>query len=138
MVHFEPEISSSTDSEESMAQAARWFKECSENHEGCKAAFPKTSFVPTRLVEISGSDENSLSICLKERKTLPPEVCYATLSHCWGSTMPFMLKLERLDSCFSYIPLNELSRVFRDAIKFAWRLCIQYLWIDSLCNIRVL
>ena len=119
-----------------MAQAAKWFKECSENHEGCKAAFPKTIFVPTRLIEISGSDEISLSICLRERKTLPPEVCYATLSHCWGSTMPFMLKLEKLDSCLKSIPLSGLSKVFRDAISFAWRLNIQYLWIDSLCNLQ--
>lgn len=135
MVHFVPKISASTDSDGSMAQATRWIKECSESHEECKAAFPKTIFVPKRLVEISGAAEDQLRICLRERKTLPSEVCYATLSHCWGSTMPFMLKRESLSTCLKSISLSDISKVFKDAITFAWRMNIRYIWIDSLCKI---
>jgi hypothetical protein len=137
MVDFRSELSLSTDSNESMTQAAEWFQTCSENHDLCKVGFPKTSFVPTRLIEIWGSDMDSLKIRLKRRESLPPEICYASLSHCWGSTMPFMLKLETLDSCLQSIQLTGLSKVFRDTIKFAWRVNLRYVWIDSLCKIHV-
>lgn len=134
MVSFQSEISSSTDSEESTAQAVKWFEDCSKNHECCKAAFPKTNFVPSRLVEISNPEENCFSVRLRERCNLPADICYATLSHCWGSQMPFKLELDNQESCLISISLSKLSRVFIDAIKVAWRLGIQYLWIDSLCD----
>ncbi len=133
MVYFESKISPATDSESSMAQVAKWFKTCCEEHESCKPE-TSTSFVPSRLLEISGSDESTMKIRLRERPILPVEVRYATLSHCWGSVMPFKLKHELLKSCLNGISLDEISRVFRDAIRVAWRLGIQYIWIDSLCT----
>lgn len=135
MVHFEPKVPLSTDSEKSLAQAAMWFKDCSEGHEECKAASPTAGFVPARLIEILGSDIDSLGVRLRETKDLPAQVGYATLSHCWGKKpMPFMLTLDRVDLYKGYIPLNELSQSFRDAIEVAWRLSIPYIWIDSLCE----
>ncbi len=117
-----------------MAQVAKWFEACCGEHERCKPAPSPTPFVPSRLVEISGSDERTMRIRLRERRTSPPEVRYATLSHCWGSVMPFKLEHQRLKSCLNGIPLDEISRVFRDAIRVAWRLKIEYIWIDSLCT----
>ncbi|KAF1352801.1 HET-domain-containing protein, partial [Lizonia empirigonia] len=61
---------------------------------------------------------------------------YATLSHCWGSTMPFKLSCGNFVSCLTDVPLTRLSKVFQDAIKFAWRMDILYIWIDSLCIIQ--
>ena len=133
MVYFESKISPSTDSDSSLAQVGKWFKTCCEEHEECKPE-TSTSFVPSRLLEISGSDESTLRIRLRERPTLPVEIRYSTLSHCWGSVMPFKLKHELLKSCLNGISLDEISRVFRDAIRVAWRLGIQYIWIDSLCR----
>ncbi|KAL2136225.1 hypothetical protein VTI74DRAFT_4855 [Chaetomium olivicolor] len=136
MVYFESKIGPSTDSESSMAQVAKWFETCCEKHERCKPETAPTPFVPSRLLEISGSDERTMRIRLRERPTLPVEVRYATLSHCWGSVMPFKLKHELVKSCLNGISLDEISRVFRDAIRVAWRLKIQYIWIDSLCIIQ--
>lgn len=134
MVYFESKISASTDSESSMAQVVKWFETCCEEHKECKPQTSLAPFVPNRLLEISGSDEGTMTIRLRERQTLPVEVRYTTLSHCWGSVMPFELKHELLESCLHGISLNEISRVFRDAVRVTWRLKIQYIWIDSLCT----
>ncbi|KAL7755761.1 hypothetical protein ACKLNR_014288 [Fusarium oxysporum f. sp. zingiberi] len=135
MVYFESKISPSTASESSMAQVVKWFETCCEEHE-CKPLTSSTPFVPSRLLEISGSDEGTMRIRLRERQALPVDIRYATLSHCWGSIMPFKLKHELLESCLNGISLDEISRVFRDAIRVAWRLKIRYIWIDSLCIIQ--
>lgn len=58
MIHFESTLSPSTESNESMMQADKWFKECLETHEGCTSALPKSNFVPSRLIEIRGTDVN--------------------------------------------------------------------------------
>lgn len=136
MVHFESEIGPSTDSERSMAQVAEWFTTCCKEHTICKPESSQPPFVPSRLVEILGSSESTLSIRLRERSTLPLGAQYATLSHCWGSVMPFKLKSDLVKSCLEGIPMNQISRVFRDAILVAWRLGIQLIWIDSLCTVQ--
>ncbi|KAG4442990.1 hypothetical protein IFR05_001521 [Cadophora sp. M221] len=136
MIHFEPTLSPSTASNESMMQADKWFKECLEIHEGCSSALPKSNFVPSRLIEIRGTDVNSPSIRLQEKSTLPAKVSYATLSHCWGTSMPFKLTLQNLVACKEDIPMHSLTKVFQDAIYFAHRSGTHYIWIDSLCIIQ--
>ena len=133
MIHFESTLSSSTESNESMLQAC-WFKECREKHEECTSAFPKSNFVPSRLIKIQGPDINNLSIRLQDKSSLPTQVSYATLSHCWGTIMPFKLTLENLDACMDSVPMPSLTKVFQDTLRYAYRSGIQYLWIDSLCR----
>jgi hypothetical protein len=134
MVHFTPEISHSTDSEQTTAQVSTWLKECSDHHQACRKAHPTSHFLPSRLVQISGTDEVHLSMRLCEKMNLPQDVRYASLSHCWGSKMPFVLNGENFGKCLTSFPMNEVSRVFRDAAKVAWRVGIEYIWIDSLCE----
>ncbi|KAH7348953.1 heterokaryon incompatibility protein-domain-containing protein [Rhexocercosporidium sp. MPI-PUGE-AT-0058] len=136
MIHYEPILPSSTKSKESIVRADKWLKECLEKHEGCKSAFPKSTFVPSRLIEIRGPDINNPGIRLQEKSSLPSTVSYATLSHCWGSSMPFKLTLQNLDECKGNIPLRSLTKVFQDAIGFALHSGILYIWIDSLCIIQ--
>jgi hypothetical protein len=132
MVQFE-DISVHSNSRQTSTQAKEWFTECVENHKTCKGLFSETTFVPARLVEISGSNERSLTIRLRKKGSLPSQVCYATLSHCWGSQMPFKLQRANFGACLQAIALARLSRVFQDAIKYTYRLKIACLWIDSLC-----
>ncbi|KAH9217832.1 heterokaryon incompatibility protein-domain-containing protein [Leptodontidium sp. 2 PMI_412] len=117
-------------------QADKWFKECLETHEGCTSALPKSNFVPSRLIEIRGTDVNQLSIRLQEKSTLPASASYATLSHCWGTSMPFKLTLQNLVACKEDIPMHNLTKVFQDAIHVAHSAGIQYIWIDSLCIVQ--
>jgi hypothetical protein len=135
-LYYETSLSDSTDSEHSMELAAKWFKDCMEKHEECSSVFPKSEFLPTRLVEISSCNDNNLLVRLRRRKSMSSALCYAALSHSWGSTMPFKLTQGNLASCMKSIPLNEISKVFQDAIRVASYLGIRYIWIDSLCKIN--
>ncbi|PVH73820.1 HET-domain-containing protein [Cadophora sp. DSE1049] len=119
-----------------MLQATNWFKGCCENHKQCAEAFPKSNFVPSRLIEIRGSDPTDLSIRLRDKLSLPTEVSYATLSHCWGYSMPFKLTLENLEGCMENLPMQRITKVFKDALRFAYQSGIEYIWIDSLCIIQ--
>jgi len=134
MIHFKPTLSSSTESKESMLQATNWFKDCCEKHQECSAAIPKSNFVPSRLIEIRGPDATDLSIRLRDKLSLPKQVSYATLSHCWGHSMPFKLTIENLEACTASLPIHRITKVFQDALRFAYQSGIQYIWIDSLCR----
>ncbi|KAF4438789.1 HET-domain-containing protein [Fusarium austroafricanum] len=98
MVYFESKISPSTDPESSMAQTS------------------PALFVSSRLLKISGLDEDTLEIRLRERQALSADIRYATLSHCWGPLMPFKLKKELLESCLNGIPLAQMSSVYQHGV----------------------
>jgi len=58
---------------------------------------------------------------------------YATLSYCWGGDQTMKLRTALLSSYSQFLPVNDLPRTLRDAIKIERELDIRYLWIDSLC-----
>jgi hypothetical protein len=145
MAHYETKLSGSTNLEESLVLADRWMKNCMETHRPCNAAFAKSGFFPTRLVEIHASEDNTLwarlvetegseATLIRKGEHQASQAHYATLSHCWGLVMPFMLTLENYSSLLERIPMTEISKVFQDAIQFAYRSDIRYIWIDSLCT----
>jgi hypothetical protein len=135
MVSYKTDLGPSTASEQSMTLAAEWLDECLQNHEGCIAAFPKAVFQPTRLVMIEYSNDKDTKIKLRKGNELPPDTRYATLSHRWGFSMPFRLTNENLNSCFKTIPFEIISKAFQEAIRFAYRSKLCYIWIDSLCEL---
>ncbi|KAF2473210.1 HET-domain-containing protein [Lindgomyces ingoldianus] len=57
-----------------------------------------------------------------ERKDVPINYRYLTLSHCWGSGPVYTLRSDNLDSLKLDIPFSELPQTFQDALE-----------IDSLC-----
>lgn len=61
---------------------------------------------------------------------------YATLSHRWGNGN--MLKLERgnIDTFRRDIPIDQLSKLMKDAMYMTSQLDIEYIWIDCLCIIQ--
>jgi len=134
MVQFQVELAPCTDSQRTMHQIREWYDGCLSKHEKCRKSFPKKQFVPSRLIEIMGSEESGLTIRLRGRGSLPPKLEYATLSHRWGAKMPYRLILDLLDSSLEDIPLSKLSRVFVDAITVTARIGMRYIWIDSLCR----
>jgi hypothetical protein len=91
------------------------------------------SFLPTRLVELVKSVDK---IRLCDSDQLPPETCYATLSHCWGNVPFCRLLQENILSFIDDIPFSVLPQAFQDAVTVLEMLDIKYLWIDSLCIIQ--
>ncbi|KAF1931071.1 HET-domain-containing protein [Didymella exigua CBS 183.55] len=136
MVPFSQTIAQSTASEQTLAQARCWLDKCVETHLECRAVSNDSKFVPSRLIEISGVDETCLKVRLREGKNVPSFFEYATLSHRWGESMPFKLTRDNLEECFNELLMSRLSLVFQEALKFAWRMKIYYVWIDSLCIIQ--
>jgi hypothetical protein len=135
MIPYNDGITSSTGSVHSMGLVAKWLKDCLEQHPECNDAFSRVSFVPSRLIEITGVSETCLKASLREKTQIPSDACYTTLSHCWGSAVPFKLLSSNRNALSTDIPLLDLSKVFQDAILLTWRLKIRYIWIDSLCKL---
>jgi hypothetical protein len=115
-----------------MDQVRNWIEGCKDFHE-CYKVQGTDSFLPTRLVELV-KGANKLRLCNSDQ--LPPEVRYATLSHCWGN-VPFCRLLEENISLFTDdIPFSTLPQTFKNAVNILEKLYIKYLWIDSLCIIQ--
>lgn len=115
------------------AQTKEWIDRCIKTHDKCNEVLVKSTFVPSRLIEIAGFDEAGPAVRLQVKQLLPPAAEYLTLSHCWGSKMPFRLLKHNFTACTENIPLDKLSLVFQNAIDFTRRMGFRYLWIDSLC-----
>lgn len=128
---------STAKSEASFAVARSWYQKCL-NHETCRNWRRETRFLPTRLIQIRGSDNESsgLSARLCETNDLPTTTPYVSLSHCWGKCVLFTLKQNNLEDLRREIPISQLPKTFQDAIYVTFKLGISYLWIDSLCIIQ--
>lgn len=85
-----------------------------------------------RLLDVcADSNEGPLTTT----NALPHCKKYATLSHCWDSSLSRRLPVIPM-SIFSFkIPFDLLSKTFRNAILAARRLGLRYLW---LCPISTL
>jgi hypothetical protein len=134
MCHYSHRLATCTDSAQSIALVRRWLSQCIEDHMECRDVFPRAPFVPSRLVEIRGVTETDLEARLYETRRDFTGTCYTTLSHCWGSLVPFKLLSSNKNALLTGISLSDLSKVFKDAIVLTWRLGFRYIWIDSLCE----
>ncbi|KUJ07037.1 HET-domain-containing protein, partial [Mollisia scopiformis] len=105
---------------------------CLERHNGCNN---RTSFRPERLIDLTGRNPR---LRLESQLVENEYIEYATLSHCWGKpqTRSCQLTTLTLVDVMSVIPLEKLSKNFRDAIAICKELKIQYIWIDSLFIIQ--
>lgn len=114
---------------------------CRENIEHRKCFESKIPGYPSRLLDIKGF-EASGTIRLVDTKDLPkPRLEYTTLSHCWGppggpSIPKTTRKGDKLESYKNGIPIQELPKTFRDAVRITHRIGKAFLWIDSLTIIQ--
>ncbi|KAL2062919.1 hypothetical protein VTL71DRAFT_5991 [Oculimacula yallundae] len=106
-----------------------WISTCAASHASCR--IPRSRQLPTRLLSIGG---NTVYICLTSELDGYP--AYATLSHCWGTRAFRTLTRDNFEDFQQAVPSEALSNTFRDAIRVARDVDIQYLWIDSLCIIQ--
>lgn len=61
---------------------------------------------------------------------------YVALSHVWGGEISYKLKMKLLEGWTRSIDVNELPRIFQDAITVTRNLGLRYLWIDALCIVQ--
>ncbi|ENH67407.1 hypothetical protein FOC1_g10010677 [Fusarium oxysporum f. sp. cubense race 1] len=109
-----------------------WIKECVGTHEGCRSQIQdqSASFIcPKRLLDLSNGT-------LVLRENLGQNLRYACLSHCWGKIKIVKTTTQTIGSFKTEVPLDQLSKTFRDAVDICRSLGIIYLWIDSLCIIQ--
>ena len=73
---------------------------------------------------------------VRRTNTLPPEPSYLTLSHCWGQSVECKLLKSNLKSYEESIPIDHLTRTFKEAIQLVCRLGFEFIWIDALCIVQ--
>ncbi|KAK8087778.1 hypothetical protein PG997_002739 [Apiospora hydei] len=111
--------------------ARRWFHDCVEHHEACKAA--STPVLPKRFLAISNQAAHP-TVRLVVDSGL--EGSYAALSHCWGTDKFLRLTTANVGEFEQDIPWISLPRSFQDAIKVCLELELSNIWIDSLCILQ--
>lgn len=114
---------------DSLPLCKSWLDDCTESHEHCNKL--QRQWKPTRLIYLKGDE---LRIILASE--VDGYAKYATLSHCWGRQKFTKLMLNNLEQFQVHIPLEGLSKTFKDAIHTTRFLGLQYLWIDSLCILQ--
>ncbi|KAL4723729.1 hypothetical protein ACLX1H_009373 [Fusarium chlamydosporum] len=94
--------------------------------------------LPTRLLYCQPSLDPGFTPTVKlvDTTNLDPSTRYVALTHRWGTVQPLMLLKVLRDSFHESIPFASIPPTFRDAIKLANDIGIEYIWIDSLCIIQ--
>ncbi|KAK7214066.1 hypothetical protein V2G26_021244 [Clonostachys chloroleuca] len=87
------------------------------------------------LLDIGETDTENPRLISTAKETGP--ISYCALSYCWGA-LPQLTTMKSTFQQYSLqgIPLNELTKVFKDAIEVCHTFGIRYLWIDALCIIQ--
>ncbi|TGO72785.1 hypothetical protein BELL_0419g00070 [Botrytis elliptica] len=117
-----------------LAQASKWYRECSLKHTLCTTSLASKCVMLTRLLRID-EDEKYLRLVMTKEEVVKGSH-YSTLSHCWGNSDILKLTISNLESFKAGISLKRLPKTFIEAIFVARKLSIPYIWIDSLCIIQ--
>ena len=117
----------STSSKESYRHLQQWLDICNQHHR-CLPRSPTR--LPKRVLGVSG-DRVALHLSTDNEYAR-----YITLSHRWGLKETFVLTQHNRHTLTQDIAWAELPKTFQDAIHITRRLCVEYLWIDSLCIIQ--
>ncbi|KAL9107679.1 MAG: hypothetical protein Q9227_007486 [Pyrenula ochraceoflavens] len=113
--------------------ARQWLHNCCCNHDICNDSLTPRE-LPTRLIDLGEEKEIRPQLCVS--KELSPETIYCTLSHCWGKAVVLELRQDDIGAFMENIPVNKLSRTFKEAMEICRRLGLRYIWIDSLCIVQ--
>ncbi|KAN0119360.1 HET domain containing protein [Hyaloscypha variabilis] len=117
-----------TGSVETLQCIKKWIEKCDSEHTLCAPTTHSAQLHgPRRILDLRLGK-------VRLREDHQEEYSYACLSHCWGNGayVPKTVAVT-LEAFKKNIPLEILTKTFRDAIDLCRRLDIQFLWIDSLC-----
>ncbi|KAK0618885.1 heterokaryon incompatibility protein-domain-containing protein [Immersiella caudata] len=105
-----------------------WLNRCS-THIECRPV----PYAPLRLLSI---DLKCGPLRLVSRDTAADMTKYATLSYCWGNSLPLRTTRETLPHFRDEIPPDLIPPTWADAIRIARAVRIPYIWIDALCIVQ--
>lgn len=105
---------------------------CLRTHKSCTSEGQPR--LPKRVLLIQAIQDGSIRVRLVE----PDQECaaFAALSHCWGPEQTCVTTVNTLQDRKKNIPWDSIPTTFKDAIIYALKCDINYLWIDSLCIIQ--
>jgi hypothetical protein len=119
-----------------LRQVSDWYNDCLQNHAFCNRDPTRSTYCPTRLLDIGVDTTQQNTIVLIEPGTHEMALPYMTLSHCWGS-VPFLQHTALTGPLLrSGMAILSLPPTFQGAVKVARYLNCRYLWIDSLCIVQ--
>jgi len=134
-VEFDPNISTHRVAQE-------WLEKCDKTH--CCREKAWSTENPTRLLRIY----NESTVALVETRTLVGPQRYVALSYCWGDHPSIATDAERatiqqsktiesnINKRHDPFSIHTFPNLLKDAIVFAYRLGIPYIWIDAICIIQ--
>ncbi|PMD42949.1 HET-domain-containing protein [Hyaloscypha variabilis F] len=141
-----PTVPGNTQSDSSALWILQKLHQCSKFHGYC-APEKELSRLPTRILDLGAPEwpkDSSLvqQYLTTDLKLYQPEADpsfdkYICLSHCWRKTD----SMPKTTSCniqehLGRISYSSLPTTFQDAVVFTRKLCIRFLWIDSICIIQ--
>lgn len=129
----------STSSQAHVDLAKEWLNRCNRSH-NCLGAENSKKPLPRRLVKVKGPENEdssgNLVLHLIETSTITWPIKYVAVSYCWGGFEGYKLTASTYDEALHSIPEHQVPQTLRDALHFACRLGIPYVWIDSLCIVQ--
>lgn len=123
--------------------AARWLKECRDNHRICQVA--GNAPLPTRVINVGVEGTKEPFLVETNGATGP---AYVALSYCWGwwenhppmKTVKFDVPDFGLKANYKEhlkaIKFGSMPKTIQDAVTICRKLGIQYLWVDALCIVQ--
>ncbi|KAF5004242.1 hypothetical protein FDECE_9271 [Fusarium decemcellulare] len=130
-----PLPSTAGDSAQDFETVKRWLAECTGTHSLCPKHHVDAP-LPKRVIDVGPMDSSQEPrLILTDSKQFHGHL-YATLSHCWGGTLPLSTKSDTLQHRMEGISMASLPKTFREAVIIVRELGLQFLWIDSLCIIQ--
>lgn len=104
--------------------------ECQRTHSKCSSR--SNTFVPTRLLHVSGTPQNPTI----KLTTTPRVAPYATLSYCWGGDQEAKTLKSNFASYQDHIDFSTLPATIQDAAIVTIQIGLSYLWVDAMCIIQ--
>ncbi|KAI3323462.1 HET-domain-containing protein [Xylariaceae sp. AK1471] len=124
------EMSSGPASQQAFDFILRCLHECDQQHPSCKLA---SADLPTRLIEIGGSEANCLRLVESADILHEP---YVALSYCWGKGGSLTTTKSSMQKMKEGMKITWFPKTLQDAIAVCKALNVRYIWIDAICIIQ--
>jgi hypothetical protein len=118
-------------------------EECINDHPSCRTHADDVAYMPTRVLDLGVVDDEKRDISsrapvkLVESVNIIGDRTYACLSHRWDSSAHTRVTEQATyDKHREGIRFEDLDFAYQDTVHIMRRLCMRYLWIDSLCIIQ--
>jgi hypothetical protein len=112
-------------------------KQCINGHFSCRTNADDVAYMPTRVLDLGVVDDERAPVRLVESTHIVDDRSYACLSHRWDSLGRTIITekatYEKHRDCIRF---EDLGLPYRETVHIMRRLCMRYLWIDSLCIIQ--